>query len=219
MTETLTAAGPSRATPSIRRFGPLSVATLIGAPLVLILGRALNVPHDDQRHEQYLTQILADPGRADAGATLVTAGGVLLIGAMLVLIGRARTRRSRLGLIAGGMVVTGCASIVAIGTVSLVAGQLARHAPLDVAAPVYGHLVLDLAAVDSMTLLGALGFLLFAIALWPSVPRTAAVLIGVGGAATVLTNGGPIRLLVVLTATILFAGCVWVALAPPRATA
>jgi hypothetical protein len=108
-----------------------------------------------------------------------------------------------------------------VGAVSLVAGQIVRHTAPEIAATLWGHLALDLAPIDLMILIGVLGFVLLAIGLFRSrrVPRIAAVLVGLGGAATMITSQGPIRPLLVTAAAILLAGLAWIAMTPTRTAA
>jgi hypothetical protein len=186
---------------------------LIAAPVLMIIGRLLTVPHDDQRRTAYIQQVADHPVRSDTGAALTLFASTLLIPVVLALTAAARGRNPRFGRVAGALSIIGCVGTAGVATVSLVAGQLARHTPLDVAATIWGHLALDLGPVDLMVLLGVLGFLLLGVALFRSrsVPRGAAVLAGLGGAATMITSQGPIRALVVGTAVVLLAGTGWIA--------
>ena len=70
-----------------------------------------------------------------------------------------------------------------------------------------------------MCVVGALGFVALAAALARSrvVPMGAAILIGVGGAGTLLVVPGPVKALLILGAVLLLAGHVWI-LASLRST-
>src|SRR5258706_9939644 len=68
---------------------------------------------------------------------------------------------------------------------------------------------------DMPILLGVRGFILLAVCLFRSrrVPRVAAILIGLGGAATTVTSQGPIRPLLLTAAGILLIGQGWLVVA------
>lgn len=195
-------------------------ATLIVAPLVILVGRLLNVPHDDQRLTQYVNAIAAGPGRSDLGAALTTLGPALLIAAVLVLTRPARTRTPRLGTVSGALTIVGCVGMACVGAISAAMGQVVRHTEPAVARTVWDHYAHDLAVIDLMVLTGIPGFLLLAVGLYRShqVPRPAAVLIGLGGAATMVTSEGPIRALLLTSTLILLAGTAWIAVRTPLTT-
>jgi hypothetical protein len=193
--------------------------SLIAAPLVLLIARTLNVPWPGdsgvEKTGHYVQQIADDPTRSDLGAALVLLGAVLLLPAMLYLGTVARTRMPRLGAVAMALTVIGCVGIANVGAVSVISGQIVRHSPIPVAVEVTRQYNDNIPIVDLPILLGVLGFILLAICLFASrrVPRVAAILIGLGGAATTITSEGPIRPLLLTAAGILLIGQGWLVIA------
>jgi hypothetical protein len=190
---------------------PLPWLMLVLGPLVTVLARTISVPWNDaglRGANEVVGRFAAHPGRADGGAALVMAGGVLLVLTSLVLTVVLAKAKPRTGAVVGVLLLCGCASIIARGAMSLATGQLVRHAPHDVAATVVSHLTVDTTAIDILTLLGSLGWLILGVSAFRSrqLPRVAAVLVGLGGFTTTFTSGGPIRVLVVGTALILLVG-------------
>lgn len=180
----------------------------------MIAARAVNVPWDDQDPDVVIAQIAADPTRSDIGALLVFFSAALVIPAVLTLIGLARTRMPRTALVGGTLAGLGCVAVAAVGSLSLAGGQVVRLLPEATAAQVW----LPVVSHDQINLwhdLGGLGFVVLAVALFRSglVPKIAAILIGIGGLATLITTGGPIRWLLMLAAAILLTGTVWIAVA------
>jgi hypothetical protein len=113
------------------------------------------------------------------------------------------------------LTVIGCVGIANVGAVSAVDGQIVRHSPTPVAVEVTRQYNENLPIVDAPILLGVLGFILLAICLFRSrrVPRVAAILIGLGGAATTITSEGPVRPLLLIAAGILLIGQGWLVFA------
>jgi hypothetical protein len=148
---------------------------------------------------------------------LVWIGGLLLIPAVLYLarIARAGSRRTT----AVGMVlaVVGCVGMAGVGVISAVMGQVVRHTDPAVARTVWDYLVHDLGLVDLPVLLGGLGFVVLAVGLWreTSVPKPAAIAVGLGGLATLVTSQGPIRPLLVASTLVLLVGTAWIAAGEP----
>ena len=116
--------------------------------------------------------------------------------------------RSDLG---AALTVIGCVGIANVGAVSAVDGQIVRHIPASAAVGVIRQYNENLPIVDTPILLGVLGFILLAVGLFRSrrVPRAAAILIGLGGAATAITTEGPIRPLLLAAVGILLIGQGW----------
>jgi hypothetical protein len=90
-------------------------------------------------------------------------------------------------------------------------GQIVRHSPPQTAMEIIRHFNVDIPVADVPLLLGALGFILLAVGLYRShrAPRVAAILIGLGGAATLITSEGPIRPLLIAATGILLAAQSW----------
>jgi hypothetical protein len=190
---------------------PLPGLMLVLGPLVTALARTISVPWNDaglRGANEVVGRFAAHPALADAGAALVMAGGILLILTSLVLTVVLANAKPRTAAVAGVLLLCGCASIIAHGAMSLTTGQMVRHAPHDVAATVVTHLTVDTHAIDILTLLGSLGWLILGVSTFRSrqLPKVAAVVVGLGGFSTTFTSGGPIRVLVVGTAVLLLVG-------------
>jgi hypothetical protein len=201
------------------RITPIAAASLVGAPLVLLVARTLNVPWPGDsgvvKVGRYVQQIADDPTRSDLGAALVLLGAVLLLAAVLQLGTVARARTPLLGAVATALTVIGCVGIAAVGAVSAVDGQIVRHTPASAAVEVIRQYNGSLPIMDAPILLGVLGFILLAIGLFRSrrIPRAAAILIGLGGAATAITSEGPIRPLLLAAVGVLLIGQGWLVIA------
>jgi hypothetical protein len=198
---------------------PIAAASLIGAPLVLLIARTLNVPWPGDsgavKVSRYVQQIADNPARSDLGAALVLVGAVLLLPAALYLGTVARTRTPRLGAVATALTMIGCVGIATVGAVSAVDGQIVRHTPAQAAVAVIRQYNGNLPIVDAPILLGVLGSILLAIGLFRSrrVPRAAAILIGLSGAATAITSQGPIRPLLLAAVGVLLIAQGWLVVA------
>jgi hypothetical protein len=191
-------------------------ALLVLGPVVTVVARVLSVPWNDAGTSgaTEVVQGFSDhPARADLGGALVMVGGVLLVLTTWVLAARVADSKARTAFVCGLLMLCGAGSIIARGAMSLSTGQLVRHAPQDAAVTVVAHLTVDTLAIDALGLLGALGWLVLGVSLYRRrlVPRTTAVLLGLGGFTSMFTAGGPIRVLVVGSALVLLAGTVRVA--------
>jgi len=201
-----------------------ATVSLVAAPVVLLIARTLNVPwpgdSGPEKVGKYVQHVADAPDRSDLGAALVLLGALVLLPGVLYLGGVARSRMPRLGAVATALTVTGCVGIAVVGAISVVDGQIVRHSPPSAAVAVISQYSSNIPAIDALVLVGALGFVLLAIALFRSrpVPRVSAVLIGLGGAATVFTSEGPIRALLLLAVAVLLAGQSWAAVAGNTAT-
>lgn len=201
------------------RIPVIAGVSLIAAPLVLLVARTLNVPWPGDsgvvKVGQYVQQIADDPARSDLGAALVVLGAVLLLPAVLYLGTVARTRTPRLGAVAMALTVIGCVGIANVGVVSAIDRQIVQHSPTSVAVEVTRQLNEHVPIVDTPILLGVLGFILLAVCVFSSrrVPRMAAILIGLGGAATTITSQGPIQPLLLTAAGALLIGQGWLVIA------
>jgi len=194
-----------------KTWGPFA---LVAAPLTTTIARLLSVPWDDQRHAKMVREIADAPVRSDLGATLVVIGAALSVGATIYLTVLARRHRPTLGAVGGVLAVLGFIGVACVGTKSLDAGQIVRHSSPDTAASILGHLSQDIPSVDLLPVIGMVGYALLAIGLYRDRgnPRVLPFLIGLGGAATMITSEGPIRALVLGSALVLLAGQTWLAL-------
>jgi hypothetical protein len=183
---------------------------LIGAPLLMALARVLLVPFDDQDWDKTMTDMAAHQGRSDVGWVLaIAASGLLattaaLLAHRLQLAGRAKTAWFAIAATAIGW--AGCA---AIGSGGLLLSA-AADAP-DRAAQV--QLMEDFndgsaGYVFLLCLIAVVGYIVLAVGLARAkvVSKGAAVLIGLGGGATLLTMPGPLAPLLVAAALVLAAG-------------
>ncbi len=192
--------------------------TLLSAPLVAVIARALMTPQYQDESDQldttrYLTALGEASARNDLGALLAAASAILYVATAL---GLARIARNRLGMVGAALSVVGAFGIFAVAVFALVAGRLAQEADRAAAAallerlntaPVFLPFVLAL-------LIGAVGAVLLAIGLFRSrrVPRAAALVTGIGGAGLMLTAPGPLVSFVVGGAILALIGLLWVAL-------
>ena len=191
-------------------FAPFTAVLLVGAPLVMAVGRLLLVPMNDQGWDAALTDAAAHQNRSDAGWLLSMAAAGLLAAAAFLLahaLGRAgRTRAARVAGVTTAVGWAGCAGICAAGMLLSYQGKAADRA-------VQVQLLKDLnaghtAVIFLMCVVGAVGYVVLAVGLARSqvVGKGVAVLLGLGGAATLLTTPGPMKALLVVAAVLLAAG-------------
>lgn len=193
------------------RYATGTVALLVGAPLVMALGRALLVPMDDEDWDSVMTTMAANSGRSNTGWLVALAAcGLLTVTAVVLahqlrLVGKARM----------AMVVTITTALGWAATAGICLGGLylaiAAEAP-DRAAQVQLQKDFNEAAATGvmflMVVVAAIGYVVLAVGLARSsiLTKGAAVLIAIGGAATLLTMAGPLTPLLVLAALLLAAG-------------
>lgn len=186
---------------------PGTGALLIGAPLLMAVGRVLLVPFDDQDWNGMFTKMAEHQSRSDAGWLLALAACGLLVLTTVLLSGRllvaGRTRSASFAVVATAVGWAGTAGIC-VGGLFL---SEAAFAP-DRAAQVrlQDHFNSGNSGyVFLMCLLGAVGYLVLAIALARAglVSKGAAVLLFVGGAGTLATMAGPLTPLLVAAALVL----------------
>lgn len=93
-----------------------------------------------------------------------------------------------------------------------------RRSPPDTAASVLGHFAKDVPTVDLLIILGMVGYALLAICLYRDRgnPRILPFLVGIRGAATMITAEGPILSLVLTAALLLLIGQGWLAMLDRR---
>ncbi len=189
--------------------GRTAMALLIGAPLVMALGRALLVPFDDQDWEGTLTDMAAHQGRSDFGWILAVAASGLLATAAAILARRLlahRTKSATFAVIATALGWAGCAGIATGGLLmSEMAKATDRAAQVQILKNFNDG---NSAFIFLLCLIGAIGYVVLAVGLARAkvTSKGAAVLIGLGGASTLLTMPGPLTPLLVATAVVLAAG-------------
>jgi hypothetical protein len=155
----------------------LTRVSLVTAPLTKIAARALNVPWpgsaETSRVHTYVQQIADNPSRADLGAALIILSAILFIPSVRHLSGIVKARMPRLGALTLALTTIGCVGWASVGAVSLVAGQITRHSPADVATAICLHFTNDLKTIDLMILAGAAGAILLASACTEADPHHA----------------------------------------------
>jgi len=190
---------------------PIQTTCLVAAPLALVAGRTqLNLNWDDA--PAYLAQMASNPVGTDVGSLLTLAGSILLIPAVLGLAGLARVRTPRLAAVGGVLAVLGAISGIVVATMALVGGHIADQATDPAAAELWTRIWSDSRLGPPLLIGGIVGFVLLAAGLFRSgaVPRTAAVLVGVAGVATLVTSVGPVRALVVGSAVLALVAFGWI---------
>ena len=189
---------------------PVTAALLVGAPLLMAVGRLLLVPMNDQGWDAVLTDAAAHQSRSDAGWLLsMAAAGLIAASAFLLtqVLGRAgRTRAAVAAAFTTAVGWAGCAGICAAGMLLSYQGKAPDRA-------VQVQLLKDLNAghtafIFLMCMLGAVGYVVLAVGLARSqvVGKGVAALVGFGGVATLLTTPGPMKVLLVVAAVLLAAG-------------
>lgn len=204
----MTISGGGRTTETGRGDG--TTALLVGAPLVMAVGRALLVPMDDEDWDGVMTSMAEHQGRSDAGWLLaLAASGLLAVTAVLLARRVDRAGRGRTALlvtVSTAIGWAGCAAICLGGLyLSVAADALDRTAQVAVQEAFNDG---SSGFVFLLCLAAAVGYVVLAVSLARAkvVPVGVAVLIGLGGAATLLTMAGPLTVLLVVAALLLAAG-------------
>lgn len=191
-------------------FSRSTVAVLLLGPALMLIGRALAVPFDDQDWDGVLTQAAAHPARSDTGWLLALAACGLLsssaatLAQLLTDAGRRTAAVSTR--IASALGWAGAAGICVAGLLFSVMGA-ARDRDGQI------RVLEDLSAgstqyVFLLCVVAALGYGMLAAGLARAgvLRRPGAVLIGVGGAGTLLCVPGPVPGLSVAFALLLLGG-------------
>lgn len=198
-------------------------ALLVAGPLPLLVGGLLLVRFDDQDWPAVLAAMAAHPARSNAGWLLAALGAALVIPPTVALARSLGDPRPRTAAAAAVLIVLGWASVPATAALGVLMAAMSaapdRATQADVlvgynAGVAAGFLYLPAA-------LGAIGYVVLAVGLARSrtVPVAAAVLVALGGAATLLVVPGPIRALLLLAVALLLAGHTWILLAGRHAAA
>jgi hypothetical protein len=196
----------------------LQTLSLLAAPLTAILARLLWVPYEEaDETTQYIADLGKQPTRADVGVFLMMLSALLFVPATFTLAGIVCHRMPRAARIATAMTVIGAFGMAVLCSVALVATHLARQPDQAAMADLWEGFFNDSKGefVFLAVVVGVVGYLLLAVGLYRSsdVPKLAAVLVGLGAAATLFTSGGPARPLLVTAAVLALAGFGWVAAA------
>jgi len=191
-------------------------ACLVAAPAVLIVARALMTPFRDQDQTAgYLTAIAKNHATSDLGAVLLIAGSILLIPSFIALGGIVRDRMPKLAWAGVALAVIGSVAMTMVATLALVGAQIARFAAPDTRVELWKKIMntgTGNAVGQLLLFAGLTGCVLLAIGLYRSgvVRHAAAVLVGIGGATTMITTAGPVRVVLIAAATLTLAGFSWV---------
>jgi hypothetical protein len=200
-----------------RAVTPLQTLSLLAAPIVAIVARLIWVPYDDEDLAQYIADVGKEPDRADLGAFMMVLSALLLVPAVLTLASIVRRRMPALAGTAAAMTVTGAFGMSIMCFIAIVATHLARQPDQPAMVELWTGFFNDPKGevVFLTVLIGVVGFVALAVGLYRSteVPKPAAVLVGLGGATTLITSGGPVRPLLVTAAVLALAGFGWVAAA------
>lgn len=202
--EQLMEASPSRA------LSPTMVTVLILGPVLMLVGRVLAVPYDDQDWDGVLTQAAEHQMRSDTGWLLALAACGLLsssAGALAqVLTDVGRGSSAAIARITTSLGWAGAAGISVAGLIFSVmgsardrAGQVQVLRELNAGSTQYVFLLCVVAAV---------GYAVLAVGLKRAgvLSRTGAVLLGLGGAGTLLCVPGPVAALAGAFALLLLSG-------------
>jgi hypothetical protein len=193
------------------RYSKGTLALLVGAPLVMAIGRTLLVPFDDEDWDSVMSSMAANSGRSNTGWLLALAACGLLTVTAVVLAHQLRL----VGKVRMAMFVTITTAIGWAATAAICLGGLylavAAEAP-DRGAQVQLQQDFNNAGATGviflMVIVAAIGYIVLAVGLARSsiITKGAAVLVAIGGAATLLTMAGPVTPLLVLAALLLTAG-------------
>lgn len=189
---------------------PTAVALLIGAPVLMAVGRLLLVPFNDQGWDAVLTQAAAHQNRSDTGWLVAMAASGLLGAAALslakLLHGAGRSKSAAFAAVATALGWAGSAGICTGGLLLSYQGKAPDRA-------VQVRLLHDFnagpsALVFMMCVLAAIGYVVLAVGLARTgvVAKGVAVLVGSGGVGTLMTMPGPLKPLLVFAALVLLAG-------------
>lgn len=190
-------------------------ACLIAAPAVLMVGRALITPFRDKGETAgYLSDIAANHATSNAGAVAAIAGALLLVPAFIGLGRIATPGMPKLAWLGTGLAVVGSAAIIIVSTLSLVGAQIAQFAPPDGRAELFNKIFNSgpgSVVGQFMLVCGVAGCIMLAVGLYRSgvVSRAAAVLVGIGGATTMITAAGPVRFVLIAAATVALVAFAW----------
>src|SRR6202158_4847234 len=196
-------------------------ACLIAGPAVLIVARILITPFRDKGETAgYLTAIAKTRTISDVGAVLGILGALLLIPAFVGLGRVVSERMPRLGWLGVGLAVVGSVAISIIAMLAIIGAQIGQIGSTGSQVEVWNKAFSSgpgSAVGQLMLACGAAGSILLAVGLYRSgvVRHAAAVLVGIGGATTMFTAPGPVRVVLIAAAALALAGFVSVGAATP----
>lgn len=191
-------------------------ACLLAAPIVLIAARAVTTPFRDKGDTAgYLAAIANNHATSNVGAVLGIIGALLLIPALIGLGRIAGERMPRLAWLGAGLATIGAVALTIVAMLAIIGGQVAQFASPADRVDVWNKILNSGAgaAVGQLMLVsGVIGMVLLAVGLFRSGPvhPAAAVLLGIGGATTMLTAPGPVRVVLIAAAALTLAAFTWV---------
>lgn len=204
---------PAQGTPPSSAMRRAEVGLLIGAPVVLLLGRALLVPFDDQQWDGMLTTMAEHPTRNAIGWSLALLAAGVLSAAGFVLVRLVARSRPKLAFAALIGVVTGWAGTAAVASGGLVMGDMAKNPEREAMVSVLsGFNEGNGNTVFFMVLTGVIGNIALAVAFARSgvASRGVAILFGVGAVGSLVASPGPARPVALVAGALLLAGQVLV---------
>lgn len=198
-----------------RSYGRLATTLLVGGPALLAVGRLLLVPLDTDSVAGWtdtLQAMAAHQTRSDTGWLLaILATGLLGYTAVVLAQRLMAAGRARSGVFCLLALAAGWAACAADGGTALIASGMARSGDITAQAAIlqsYTSGVLKPGVIFLAEAAGAIGYITLAVAAARArvMSRVAAVVLALGGAATVLTTGGPLTPVLVTAAVLLGLG-------------
>jgi len=199
---------PTRASAHHDGLRRTEIVILLAAPVILLLGRALLVPFDDQRWGDMLTTMADHPTRNAIGWVLALIAVALLAVGGLGLV-RLVSDQPLLAVPATVGVALGWAGAAAVASGGLLMGDMAKNpqraSMIDV---LEGFNEGNGNTVFFLVLAGVLGNVLLAVALARTglASRGAAALLAIGAVGSLIAAPGPARPVAIVAALLLLAG-------------
>ncbi len=205
----------------VRLLSGWQTALLVAAPAVALAARLLLTPwyqddSDQPDNARVLGEIAESTLRNDVGAMLTLASALLFAGAAMAVGLLARGHLPRVAAVGTALATAGAFGLAMFADQLVILGQAARlpeerPAMIDLLDQAYSAPQSGVSYL--MLILGAAGWMLLGFSLYRGrvVPRAAAVLTGVGGAAVMLTAPGPLTSFIAGAAVVSLLGLCWVA--------
>lgn len=190
--------------------GPIGSALLVLAPLLMALARVLLVPLDSDDWNRTLTEMAAHQSRSDLGWLLaIPASGLLGITAA-VLGGQLYHQRARTATFVIVSTAIGWAATAGVAAQAHLMSEMSKTTDRDAQVRILAEFNDNASTglVFLLAVIAAVGYIALAVGLARTglTSKGAALLIGLGGATTLLTMAGPVTPLLVATALVLASG-------------